>query len=92
MRRALWILAPILLLLAIISRTAELNTLGRIFANAHPGWLVAAIGLQGAVALNQGAFYPAVFRLLDTAVDLGTTVWLSLVMAFASLATPMGTT
>ena len=87
----MWILAPLLLLLAIISRTVELNTLGRIFAHAHPGWLVAAIGLQVAFALNQGAFYQAVFRLLDTAVALGTTVWLSLVMAFASLATPMGT-
>lgn len=92
MRRALWVLAPILLLLAVIFQVAELQTLGRIFAGAHPGWLVAALLLQAGFALNQGAFYQAVFALLDTAVPLSTAVWLSLVMAFGSLATPMGTT
>ncbi|MDQ7850310.1 MAG: lysylphosphatidylglycerol synthase transmembrane domain-containing protein [Armatimonadota bacterium] len=92
MRRAIWIFAPILLLLVVISRTAELNTLARILLTAHPGWLVAALGLQVVFALNQGAFYQAVFRLLDTAVSLGTAVWLALVMAFGSLATPVGAT
>jgi uncharacterized protein (TIRG00374 family) len=92
LRRVLWILAPVLLLAAVISRTAELNTLARIFLTVHPGWLVAALGLQVIFTLNQGAFYQAVFRLLDTSVSLGTAVWLALVMAFGSLATPMGTT
>lgn len=92
MRRAIWIFAPVLLLLVVISRTAELNTLARIFLTAHPGWLVAALGLQVVFTLNQGAFYQAVFRLLDATVSLGTAVWLALVMAFGSLATPMGAT
>lgn len=91
-RRAIWIFAPVLLLLAVISRITELNTLARIFLTAHPGWLVAALGLQVVFTLNQGAFYQAVFRLLDARVSLGTAVWLALVMAFGSLATPVGAT
>ncbi len=91
LRRALWILAPILLLLVFVSQTAELRTLARLFAGADLGWLVAALLLQVVFAINQGAFYEAVFQLLDTAVPLRTSIWLSMVMAFASLASPAGT-
>ncbi len=91
LRRALWILAPILLLLVVVSRTAELRTLERIFSGADPRWLLAALLLQVAFAVNQGAFYQAIFRLLDTRVSLGTAVWLSLTTAFVSMASPAGT-
>ncbi len=91
LRRLLWILAPILLLLAVISQTAELRTLAGIFSGARPLWLLAALGLQVAFAVNQGGFYQAVFRLLDADVPLRTAVWLSMVMAFASTASPVGT-
>lgn len=90
-RRILWILAPVLLFLVIISRTAELSTLIRVFAGALPLWLLLALLLQVAFTLNQGALYQAVFRLLDAFVPLRTAVHLALVMAFASLASPAGT-
>lgn len=90
-RRILWILAPVLLFLAIISRTTELGVLVRVFAEATPLWLLLALLLQVAFTVNQGALYQAVFRLLDALVPLRTAVHLALVMAFASLASPAGT-
>lgn len=54
-------------------------------------WLLGALALQAAFAVNQGGFYQALFRLLDAGTSLQTAVRLALVMAFGSLASPAGT-
>lgn len=58
---------------------------------ASPLWLLGALALQAAFAVNQGGFYQALFRLLDAGTSLQTAVRLALVMAFGSLASPAGT-
>ncbi len=58
---------------------------------ASPLWLLGALALQAAFAVNQGGFYQALLRLLDAGTSLQTAVRLALVMAFGSLASPAGT-
>lgn len=90
-RRALWLLAPVALFAAAVWRIAELSSLLAAFRGATLIWLLIAGVLAAAFAVNQGAIYRGVFSLLGVSVRLADAVWLSLVMAFASLALPAGT-
>ncbi|HLA24812.1 MAG TPA: lysylphosphatidylglycerol synthase transmembrane domain-containing protein [bacterium] len=91
LRRILWLLAPPGLFFAVVLRSADLSALRAVLVPAAPQWLLAAAFLAGAFAVNQGALYQSVFRILGEDITLGHAVSLSLVMAFASLALPAGT-
>lgn len=89
--RFLWFIAPFFLFVAVISRITELRRLGGILAGADPVWLLIIGLLQVSFTVNQGAFYRAIFRLLNTEVALSVGVQLALVVSFAGQASPAGT-
>lgn len=91
MKRILWMLAPGMLFLVLVNRAGELQAITRTLAGAAPAWLLLALLLQVAFTVTQGAAYRAIFRILELDVPLGAAVHLALAMAFASLASPIGT-
>jgi len=89
--RVLWVIAPLAIVVVVLSRLAEFSAIAGALAGASPIWLGAAVICTALYTVNQSLVYHGVFRLMGAAVPFGDALGLTLVMAFASLALPAGT-